>query len=143
MNRLLFAIVSLASVVACGQVPAGPVTIDVKNDTCAHCRMGIVSTITAAQIVAPGEEPQFFDDIGCLRDYVAKETLAADAVVFVADHRTGQWVDARRAVFTKTAIDTPMASGLVAHADAASRDADPSAAGGQPVVLDVAPKPKA
>lgn len=136
MTRLLLAIVSLASAVACGQVPAGPVTIDLKNDTCAHCRMGIVSTATSAQIVAPGEEPQFFDDIGCLRDYVAKVALAADAAVFVADHRTGEWVDARRAVFTRTSLDTPMASGLVAHADAASRDADAAAAGGQPVAAE-------
>ena len=143
MTRLRFAIVSLASALACGQVPAGPMTIDIKHDTCAHCRMGIVSTATAAQIVAPGEEPLFFDDLGCLRDYVAKEALAADAVVFVADHRSGEWIDARRAVFTRTSIDTPMASGLVAHADTASRDADPAAGGGQPVVLDVAPKPKA
>lgn len=147
MTRLLLTLVSLASAVACGQIPAGPVTIDLKNDTCAHCRMGIVSTATAAQIVAPGEEPRFFDDIGCLRDYVAKEAVAADAVVFVADHRTGEWVDARRAVFTRTSIDTPMASGLVAHADPASRDADPAAAGGQPFTLDLAqatsPKPQA
>ena len=63
-------------------------------------------------------------------------------MVFVADHRTGEWVDARRAVFTRTSIDTPMASGLVAHADAASRDADPAAAGGQPFTLDLAPSHK-
>jgi copper chaperone NosL len=143
MTRLLTTLAALASALACGTVPAGPVTIDLKNDTCAHCRMGIVSTTTAAQVVAAGEEPRFFDDIGCLRDYLAGAALTSDAVVFVADHRTGDWIDARRAVVTKTSIDTPMASGLVAHADAASRDADPAAAGGQPAVLDVAPKPKA
>lgn len=143
MTRHLMAIVSLASAVACGQVPAGPVTIDIKNDTCAHCRMGIVSTTTSAQIVAPGEEPRFFDDIGCLRDYLAREGLADTARAFVTDHRTGAWIDARAAVFTRTSIDTPMASGIVAHADEASRDADPAAAGGQRAVLDLAPKPKA
>jgi hypothetical protein len=52
----------------------------------------------------------------------------------VADHRTGEWVDASRAVFTRTpAVQTPMASGLIAHADAASRDRDNAAAGGSDV----------
>jgi len=90
----------------------------------------------AAQIVAPGEEPLFFDDIGCLRDYLASTSAAADAVVYVADHRTGAWVDATQAVFTRSAtIETPMGSGIIAHADAASRDADDAARGGSGVTL--------
>jgi hypothetical protein len=95
--------------------------------------MAIVSTATAAQIVAPGEEPLLFDDLGCLRDFVAATPPTADARIFVADHRHGQWVDARAAVFTKTSLDTPMGSGLVAHAAAASRAEDAAATGGTPV----------
>ena len=45
--------------------------IALGQDACAHCRMVIVSQATAAQIAAPGEEPRFFDEIGCLRDYLA------------------------------------------------------------------------
>ena len=77
----------------------------------------------------------FFDELGCLRDYLGGHATPADAVVYVADHRTGEWVTARTAVFTKTATSTPMGSGLLAHADAASRDADPAAAGGSAVVV--------
>jgi copper chaperone NosL len=52
----------------------------------------------------------------------------------VADHRTRAWVPAAAAVFTRVpALQTPMGSHLVAHADAASRDADPDAAGGAAV----------
>ena len=93
--------------------------------------MAIVSTYTAAQIVAPGEDPVFFDEIGCLRDYVARTTLPQGAALYVADHRTGQWIDAARAVYTRTLLSTPMASGLVAHADLTSRDGDPVTQGGQ------------
>jgi copper chaperone NosL len=118
---------------ACGSATVGPIAIDLGRDACSHCRMAIVSTTTAAQIVAPGEEPLMFDDLGCLRDFVATSTPPADAVVFVADHRTGQWVRAQGALFTTSTLDTPMGSGLVAHADAASRDQDPAAAGGTPV----------
>ena len=77
----------------------------------------------------------FFDEAGCLRDYLGSHATPADAVVYVADHRTGEWLNARTAVFTKTSASTPMGSGLLAHADAASRDADPAAAGGSTAVV--------
>ncbi|MEO8680753.1 MAG: nitrous oxide reductase accessory protein NosL [Vicinamibacterales bacterium] len=112
--------------VSCASGPARPRAIGLGQDACAHCRMVIVSIDTAAQIVAAGEEPRFFDEIGCLRDYLHANTPPADATVYVADHRTHEWVDARAAVFTRTSVSTPMASGVVAHADAASRDADPA-----------------
>jgi copper chaperone NosL len=133
MTRLFRAVVIVAlgaALAACGTSAVGPMAIDLGNDACGHCRMAIVSTATAAQIVAPGDEAVLFDDIGCLRDFVAASALPADAVVYVADHRTGQWVDARAAVFTKTTVDTPMGSGLLAHADTASRDQDAAAKGG-------------
>jgi copper chaperone NosL len=117
-----------------GSGAAGPVAIELGRDACSHCRMAIVSTGTAAEIVAAGEEPRLFDDLGCLRHFIAAASLPADAVVFVADHRTGVWVEARRAVFTSTSLETPMGSGLVAHADAASRDQDPTARG-EPVSM--------
>lgn len=133
MTRLLRGLVAVAlgsAMAACGTSAVGPVAIDLGNDACGHCRMAIVSASTAAQIVAPGDEPVLFDDLGCLRDFLAASTPPADAVVFVADHRTGQWVEARSAVFTTTTVDTPMGSGLLAHADAASRDQDAAAKGG-------------
>ncbi len=89
----------------------------------------------AAQLAAPGEEPRFFDDLGCLRDYLGKKPpLPRGTVAFVADHRTREWVRASRAVLTRRdSLETPMASHLIAHATAASRDADPAASGGAPV----------
>jgi copper chaperone NosL len=115
---------------ACAVGPAAAVDPVMGEDACAHCRMTIVSRATAAQIVRPGDEPVFFDDLGCLRDYLLHQPPAADAVIYVADHRGGVWADARTARYTKTGTATPMASGLLAHADEASRDADTAAAGG-------------
>lgn len=118
--------------VACSSGPPPPVTLDTTNTECAQCRMIASDIHFAAQIVAPGEEPKFFDDVGCLRDYLkAGATVSSEAVAYVADHRTGGWVAASDAVYTKaTGISTPMNSGLIAHASTASRDADPSARGG-------------
>lgn len=120
---------------ACAAGPPGPATVGLGEDACAVCRMTIVSRATAAQIVRAGDEPVFFDEIGCLRDFLARRPLPDDAVIYVADHRTGEWANARTAVFTKTTVSTPMASGLLAHADAKSRDADPAAAGGSPATV--------
>jgi len=131
-----WSVVIVGLLAACAANTAQPAAIDTKNDACRHCRMMVSDVRVAAQIVAPGEEPLFFDDIGCLRDYLASTSAAADAVVYVADHRTGAWVDATQAVFTKSAtIETPMGSGIIAHADAASRDADDAARGGSGVTL--------
>ncbi len=122
-------------VLACSRGPVQPSPVDTRNDACAHCRMAVSDPRFAAQLAAPGEEPRFFDDVGCLRDALAKRPpLPTGAVAFVADHRTREWVRASRAVFThRDTLETPMGSHLVAHASAASRDADPSAAGGTPV----------
>jgi copper chaperone NosL len=122
--------IAVAAVAGCQSGAPAPGTIALGRDLCANCRMAIVSQQTAAQIVAAGDDPVFFDEVGCLRDYLRRQPLAPDAVAYVADHQTGRWVDARHATFTQTRAATPMTSGLLAHADAASRDADPAARGG-------------
>lgn len=121
----------------CAGGPAEPVAIDTANDACAYCRMIVSDPRVAAQVVAPGDEPLIFDDIGCLRDYLASHDAAVDAAIFVADHRTGAWVPATSAVFTRSTVRrTPMASGILAHADGGSRDRDPAAARGENVLVD-------
>lgn len=117
-------LLALVVTIGCTAAANAPAAVRLHEDACAHCRMTLVSISTAAQIVAPGEEPLIFDEIGCLRDYLTAHSLAADALVYVADHRTGAWVDAASAVFTRTTLATPMSSGLIAHADAVSRAAD-------------------
>jgi copper chaperone NosL len=130
-------LVVFAVAAACGAGPTRPASLNGANDACRHCRMAVSNQRFAAQIVAPGEEPLFFDDIGCLSTYVQQTPgLARDAVAYVADHRTGEWVPAGTAIFTSVpGLDTPMASHLIAHDTAESRDADPLARGGSGVRL--------
>lgn len=129
---LLFALAAAA----CSGGPPQPASLDTKNETCAFCRMAISDARLAAQIVAPAEEPKFFDDLGCLRDHLREHPAPSGAVVYVADHRTKAWVPAVQAVFTRVpGLETPMASHLVAHADPASRDQDPDVKGGENVPL--------
>ena len=89
---------------------------------------------TAAQLVSPGEEPLFFDDLGCLGRYLREHPVRRGAVAYVADHRTGRWVPAREAVYVlQPAASTPMDSHLLGYGSASSRDSDPAARGGRPV----------
>ena len=110
---------------SCSEGGLKPVPVDTRNDACASCRMAVSNARLAAEIVAAGEEPRVFDDIGCLSTYVRTHQLGSDVRLYVADHRTGALLDAESAVFTRAAsIETPMGSHLVAHADDASREAD-------------------
>jgi copper chaperone NosL len=122
---------SIVALISCGSEPTPPAPIYSRGEACAYCRMTVSASNVVAQIVAPGEEPLFFDDVGCLAAFVkAHADLPNGAVAYVSDHRTHAWVRADRAVYTRVSgLDTPMQSHLVAHADALSRQADPLAAG--------------
>jgi copper chaperone NosL len=135
MRAFTAAIAVVMATTACSRGLLAPAPLDTRNDPCAECRMTVSAARFASQIVAPGEEPRFFDDLGCLATHVRnRPPLPSGAVVYVADHRTREWVVAASAVFTRVAgLDTPMGSQVVAHASAASRDADPAAAGGEPI----------
>ena len=105
--------------------------IDVRaGDTCAHCRMSVSDARFAGQVAAPGEEPLFYDDIGCLAQAVAAGKPLDHA--YVADHRTREWVRATAATYTHVpALETPMSSHIIAHANDESRRADSAASGGK------------
>ena len=120
------AVVALGA--GCRRGPPQPAALDARNDQCANCRMAVSAPRFAAQLVAPGEEPRFFDDLGCLRDWLrAHPTPPRGAVAYVADHRTGAWVRAAAAAYARVpGLATPMGSELVAHQDAGSRVADRS-----------------
>jgi len=125
---LLFALL----LAGCARGPALPAQPDTKHDACGWCRMAVSDLRFAAQLVAPNEEPRFFDDIGCLATFLkAGGAPAKGQLAYVADHRTKQWVRASTALYTKVpGLLTPMNSFLVAHADAVSRAADDAAKGG-------------
>ena len=135
-RRALLAAAATLAVAACRRGAPAPAALDTRNDTCASCRMPVSDRRLASQIVAAGEEPRFFDDLGCLREHLGGRPPGPKQAIYVADHLSGAWVPANRAVYTRCpALSTPMGSGLIAHADASSRDRDPAARGGVPVTM--------
>jgi copper chaperone NosL len=132
--RRLAAAVSAIALVACASGPPAPAGLDPRSEACASCRMAVSEARFASQLVGGSELPRFFDDLSCLGSFVRAGRTPPGAVAFVADHRTRAWIRADQAVYTRVAsLATPMASHVVAHADAASRDQDPAARGGAPV----------
>jgi copper chaperone NosL len=126
----LVAVVALGA--ACGATTPQPATLDPTHEQCRQCRMVVSDSRFASQIVAPYEEPRFFDDLGCLSNYLRDaRDVPRGAVVYVADHRTREWVRATQAVYTRVdGLSAPMGSHIVAHASVVSRDADSAAAHG-------------
>ena len=114
----------------CGGRSLEPAHLDTRSgEACAACRMVISNARTAGQVVSRAGEPRFFDDLGCLRTWLRQNRPGSEHVIYVADHRTGVWVPADRAVFASSSrVDTPMGSGLLAYADKASMTADTGAA---------------
>lgn len=130
-------VATVAASGACGSGPPAPAVLDSGRDACAYCRMIVSDRRFASQIAAPLEEPKFFDDLGCLANYLkGAGSLDARAVVYVADHSTLAWVPARAAVFTRVeTLTAPMGSHIVAHESAAARASDPAARSGTPISL--------
>jgi len=127
--RLTMLVLAVACLPACAG-PVAPARLDAKNDVCSSCRMVVSDEHAASQIVSPGEEPRFFDDLGCLKQYLEAQPLPAGSVVYVADHRTGEWARAGEAVFVRLNRDAgAMGSPVAAYASDASRVADGEAAG--------------
>jgi copper chaperone NosL len=131
--RVLATALPLLVATSCGDAALVPAPVDTRNDACAHCRMTVSDLRFAAQIAAPGEEPRVFDDLGCLRAYLAATPQAGPgSVAFVASYRTKAWVRAGDALYLqRESLETPMGSGVVAFEDAAGRDAEATARGGR------------
>jgi hypothetical protein len=83
----------------------------------------------ASQVLEPGQEPIFFDDLACLAAYLGERGDAPVRAIYVTDYESGTWIRAEAAVFSKSnTIETPMGSGMIAHLDEATRQNGPTAA---------------
>ena len=115
--RLIVVVAAAAVVLACSAGSPEPAPLDTRGvETCRWCRMVISDRRYAAQIVANGYDPIFFDDIGCMANYLKKGVnVPPKATAFVANYRQEGWVPAREADYFRCAsFATPMNSGVIA-----------------------------
>jgi hypothetical protein len=126
-RRIAHGIVFLgvALLAACsGEPPTGPVEVKWDRDQCERCRMVVSDPFHAAQIRQPAGQGRTkvyrFDDFGCAVIWLDKQSWRdlPGVEFWVTDHRSGDWIDARKAVFAPGQV-TPMEYGLGAQREAA------------------------
>ena len=88
-----------------GQEATGPVDVRWDRETCTRCAMAVSDRHSSAQVrgAPAGQHTRVysFDDIGCAVIWLDGQSWKADArtEIWVTDHRTGEWLDARTATF--------------------------------------------
>lgn len=135
-------LLALAALVACGSEPlSGPPTeMKLGRHECAECGMIVSEDRCSSALLVEDDgrrEYLYYDDIGCMLDD-ERAGLDDRTVVerHVRDYNAKSWVEATKAQFLFTdskALQTPMGSGMVAFAQAASADAARAKLGGQVV----------
>jgi hypothetical protein len=116
------AVVLLGLTACSGDPGTGPAEVKWDRDACERCRMVLSDRHYSAQVrVFPeGKRAKvyFFDDIGCAVLWLEGEAWNDDprTEIWVTDHRSGEWIDARTATYVLDRI-TPMEYGLGAQSD--------------------------
>jgi nitrous oxide reductase accessory protein NosL len=87
------------------------------RDMCARCVMVVSDRHNSVQVREPKTGKTYiFDDIGCMVLWFKKNNFPwqKQATIWVNDVETGQWIDAKTAIYT-SGNTTPMAFGFSAH----------------------------
>ena len=109
---------------ACGSDPdSGPAEVKWDRSACERCRMVLSDHRFAAQVrfLPEGKKRSSvaqFDDIGCAILWLQDKPWRDDpqTQIWVTDHLTGDWIDARTANYVRGQL-TPMEYGLGAQRD--------------------------
>jgi copper chaperone NosL len=124
----------LVGLAACSRDPGtGPLDVKWDRAACERCRMVLSDRKHAAEVRAPlaegGSQVHFFDDIGCTVIWLEDKPFRDDprTEIWVADWRTGAWIDARKAHYLVGQV-TPMEYGLGAQPQPADGALDFAAA---------------
>jgi copper chaperone NosL len=94
--------------------------IDYGHDACTRCKMTIMDKRFAAEILTRKGRAYKFDDISCLKKYLAEEHIPeADITVFVADFKSpdNKFLNARQVVYLHSdMLKSPMNGNSAAFA---------------------------
>ena len=124
MRSLLLVFIGILVLTACSGDPGtGPVEVKWDRDVCERCNMVLSDRQHSAQVrhtPADGRSTTYpFDDIGCAVLWLDQQAWQNDSGVeiWVNDHQTGRWLEARDAHYVTGRI-TPMQYGLGAQTEA-------------------------
>lgn len=87
------------------------------RDMCERCKMVVSDRHHTVQVIHPTtHKAQMFDDLGCAVLWFNEEkiTWKDQAIMWITDAQSGEWIDARKAYYDTGNI-TPMAFGFAPH----------------------------
>ena len=117
-NLLLALFTIMIALTACEKKPTGGVAkMHWDRDMCERCQMAVSERKYAVQVINPTTNKSYkFDDIGCAVLWLQEEHIAwsESAIIWITDAKTGEWIDAKTAIYTDDSI-TPMAFGFAAY----------------------------
>lgn len=113
-------IVGVAVFANCQKRAVEPVAI-APEDMCSYCKMVISEKQYAAELIDSDGQVLKFDDIGCLLNFVKKQSVSVSASsFFVMDFDQRQWIKADSAYYVRSSeLTTPMNGGIIAFKDQA------------------------
>ncbi|NEW60692.1 hypothetical protein GSY74_05295, partial [Sulfurovum sp. bin170] len=115
---LLTILISLFTIFGCEERSKTAVAkVHWDRDMCARCVMVVSDRKNTAQVRDPKTGKKYmFDDIGCTILWFKEEKIewSDQAIIWITDINTGEWIDARTAFYDTENI-TPMAYGFSAH----------------------------
>jgi len=120
MRRFSLLLLLLLAIVGCEKKEIGAVEkVHWDRDMCERCKMAVSERKFAFEIIDPKTGKAYkFDDIGCGVLWLDEEKIPwrDKAIMWVTDAKTGEWIDARKAIYTDDSI-TPMAYGFAAYTE--------------------------
>ncbi|RSD26708.1 nitrous oxide reductase accessory protein NosL [Mesobacillus subterraneus] len=126
IKKLGIVLLLLASLTGCQNSSMEPEEINPEIDVCEVCNMGIAHEHFATEVVTADGEVYKFDDIGCMEEFLEKESELEgkeEAKKYVRDVDSGEWVELHKAYHAfHPDFWTPMANGVVSFKDQESAD---------------------
>ena len=120
MKKILFiGIITLFAMACNHETDYSPREVNYDRDICAQCLMGIADQPWAVQAINSHGEVLWFDDIGCLNEYMKGESWKkfkgnGKVQLWVGDSENkGKWLDAKKVHYT-FGKHTPMGYGYSA-----------------------------
>jgi len=118
MKHILL-LLSMLLLLACGEKTETNKAAEMHwdRDMCARCVMVISDRKNSVQVQdITTKKVDKFDDLGCLVIWAEEEKLniSKNYIVWVTDVLSGEWIDAKKAVYT-AGNSTPMAYGYSAY----------------------------
>ena len=99
-----------------GNITKQPIEMKVNHFQDSECGMIIDELSFASQVVAPDGRTWFFHDHGSMAAWLKNKPFRDEAVIWVHDLITGNWIDGRKAWYSRT-DNTPMMYGFGAYSE--------------------------